>query len=111
MLCALLNSYVANYLARRWVTTHVTTRIASRLPVPPIARGTALFETLLEAATTLAAGPDVGAAVRVQVAAAVAYGIAPEDLEHVLGTFPLVPLAEREAILGAFSGAPTRTRR
>ena len=33
-LCALLNSYVANYLVRRWVTTHVTATVMSRLPVP-----------------------------------------------------------------------------
>ena len=33
-LCGVLNSFVANYLVRQRVTTHVTARIMSRLPVP-----------------------------------------------------------------------------
>jgi hypothetical protein len=34
VLCALLNSFVANYLVRLRVNTHVTIAITSRLPVP-----------------------------------------------------------------------------
>jgi hypothetical protein len=99
VLCALLNSYVANYLVRRWVTTHVTTRLMSRLPVPVLAAGSRLFAALGSAAATLAARQDRAAAVAAQVAAAEAYGMTPADLRHVLDTFPLVPCDEREAIV------------
>ena len=99
VLCALLNSYVANYLVRRWVTTHVTTRIMARLPVPVPAAGSRLFAALASSAATLAIRDDPAAAVAVQVAAAEAYGITPGDLRHVLDTFPLVPVDEREAIV------------
>ncbi len=37
VLCALLNSFVANYLVRLRVNTHVTVGIMSRLPVPVVA--------------------------------------------------------------------------
>ena len=33
-LCGLFNSLVVNYLVRIWVTTHVTTSIVERLPIP-----------------------------------------------------------------------------
>ena len=33
-LCALFNSFVVNYLVRLRVTTHVTTAIVERLPIP-----------------------------------------------------------------------------
>jgi len=34
VLCCLLNSFVANYLVRLWVTTHLGTATVERLPVP-----------------------------------------------------------------------------
>ena len=34
VLCCLLNSFVANYLVRLWVTTHLGTTTVERLPVP-----------------------------------------------------------------------------
>ena len=100
VLCALLNSYVANYLVRRWVTTHVTTRLVGRLPVPIVRRGTELFERLARGAMTLAAGDHPEAAIEVQLAAADAYRVTPEVLRHILRTFPLVPIEERDAIAG-----------
>ena len=33
-LCGMLNSFVANYLARLWVTTHLGTTTVERLPMP-----------------------------------------------------------------------------
>ena len=98
VLCALLNSYVANYLVRRWVTTHVTTSLVARLPVPLVRRGDGLFERLQSASAALSAGEDPGASVAVQVAAAEAYRVTPEVLDHILATFPLVPTGERAAI-------------
>ena len=46
VLCALLNSYPANYLVRRRVTTHVTASIIGRLPVPLVTRASPLFDEL-----------------------------------------------------------------
>ena len=45
VLCALLNSYVANYLIRLRVNTHVTVSLVSRLPVPLVPPGHPLFDT------------------------------------------------------------------
>ena len=36
LLCGLLNSLVLNWIARLWVTTHVTTALVERLPVPRV---------------------------------------------------------------------------
>ena len=85
VLCALLNSFVANYLARRWVTTHVTTAIVEALPIPRIGRHSPLFRRLHDAALALA------------------FGITDEEYAHVLTTFPLFAAAERLAAAERFS--------
>lgn len=102
VLCALLNSYVANYLVRRRVTTHVTAGIVSRLPVPLLSPSSPAFEELAMLSAILEAGHDPVASVTVQTVAAEAYGLADDDLDHVLSTFPLIPLAERTAVLQEF---------
>jgi hypothetical protein len=102
VLCALLNSVVANYLVRRWVTTHVTASLAAALPVPAPARGRRWFAELDELARTLAARDDPAASARAHACAAEAYGLDTSALEHVLGTFPLIPRGEREAVLEAY---------
>ena len=108
VLCALLNSYVANYLVRRRVTTHVTAGIISRLPVPLVTRASSWFEELCGAASTLEGGADPAAAAVAQAAAAEAYGLCEDDLAHVLATFPLVPADQRAAVMDLFV---SRTRR
>ena len=75
VLCALLNSYPANYLVRRRVTTHVTTSIIGRLPVPLVTRASPLFDELCGLAATLERGDDPVATARAQAAAAEAYGL------------------------------------
>ena len=52
-LLALLNSLVANYLVRLQVTTHVTTALMSRLPVPRPAAGSVEFQQLIALARVL----------------------------------------------------------
>ena len=42
-LCGIFNSFVANYLVRLRVGTHVTTSIIGRLPVPRPPRDSAVF--------------------------------------------------------------------
>ena len=101
VLCALLNSYVANYWVRRWVTLHVTATVMARLPVP-IPTGP-LFDEIEAGARVLAMGhkPDVEA--RLQAACAEAYGLDHDALTHILDTFPLVEPAARRAALDAFA--------
>jgi hypothetical protein len=40
--------------------------------------------------------------VELQALAAGAYGLTPEELAHVLATFPLVPSSVRDAVLARF---------
>jgi hypothetical protein len=55
------------------------------------------------ARTTVDEMPEYAA---LQALAARLYGLDAADFEHVLGTFPLVPQATREAALRAFADLP-----
>jgi len=107
VLCALLNSYVANYLVRLRVNTHVTVALVSRLPVPVVRPGHPLFARLevLVAALTRGSGPIEGMPehAEIQAIAARLYGLTPSQFEHVLSTFPLVPTLTRQAALDRFN--------
>jgi hypothetical protein len=105
VLCALLNSYVANFLIRLRVSTHVTTAIAAALPVPRPARDTPLHDSLLRCARRLAiGGRDANEfEAEAQASAAIAYGLDAQAFAYVLSTFPLVDAAARERALDAFS--------
>jgi hypothetical protein len=102
-LCGIFNSFVANYLVRMWVSTHVTTAIMSRLRVPRPPDDSALFRNVARFSRALsrtAGRSDV--APRLNAAAARLYELSAPQVAHVLDTFPLVPDAEREAVLKAF---------
>jgi hypothetical protein len=107
VLCALLNSFVANYLVRLRVNTHVTASLMSRLPVPFVSPGEPTFEriTHLARAVQQHAGPveDMPAYAELQAMAAMAYGLATDEFDHVLGTFPLIRSATRQAALADFT--------
>jgi hypothetical protein len=99
-LCALLNSYVANYLVRRWVTTHVTATVMARLAVPvPDAR---TKRVLAGYARALARTGPASLEAHCQARCALAYGLDSDDFAHVLETFPLVTRASRDAALAVF---------
>jgi hypothetical protein len=104
-LCALLNSYVANYLVRRWVTTHVTATVMSRLPVPvPDSR---IRRVLARLARSLARAPSASIEAECQSRSAAIYGLSADEFAHVLETFPLVERDRRDAALAVFRrGAP-----
>jgi hypothetical protein len=100
VLCALFNSYAANFLVRLRVSTHVSLAVMDALPVPRIVAGSALEQELLQCARTLTADPaHRGAAANMHAAAACAYGLTREEFAHVLDSFPLVPRDERQAAL------------
>jgi len=102
-LCGMLNSFVANYLVRQVMTTHLGSTTVEDLRVPKLTRGSTEFQEISSLARTLSTGPAPDTAARLQGAAAMAYQLTLEEFRHVLTTFPLVPESERAAALDAFS--------
>ena len=93
-LAALLNSLVANFLVRLQMTTHVTTALMARLPVPRPRPGSPAHAALAAAARLLSkhpsieAVPDEYAALNARVAHL--YRLTFAEYEHVVSTFPLL---------------------
>ena len=105
VLCALLNSFVANYLIRLRVSTHVTASLMARLPVPHITADRPAFERLDSLASLLARTSDVESSpeyAELQSLVAHLYGLTRTEFEHVLSTFPLIPESTRMASLERF---------
>ncbi|MBI3048825.1 MAG: N-6 DNA methylase [Acidobacteria bacterium] len=107
VLCALFNSFVANYLVRLRVNTHVTASLVSRLPVPVVAphdpafaRLASLSRILTDATAPLETMPEYA---ELQAIAARLYRLSEADFEHVLGTFPLIPDEVKRRVLMEFS--------
>jgi hypothetical protein len=106
-LCGLFNSFVANYLVRLRVGTHVTVSIVERLPVPVASPGGPAFDRIVALSRRLAAEPsDLRSAAILQASVAQLYGLTRSDFAHILGTFPLIPHEERESALAEFDTAP-----
>jgi hypothetical protein len=111
VLCALFNSYVANFLVRLRVSTHVTLAVMDGLPVPRPPAGSVLHGELLRCARAMAEDPSSRhAAASLHAAAARAYGLTESELAHVLASFPLVPHDERDAVLEGFTERLQDTR-
>ena len=107
VLCALLNSFVANYLVRLRVNTHVTVALVSKLFVPVIREAHPLFEALRARAEWLSrASMPVEEApqyAELQALAASAYRLSAGEYEHILSTFPLILEDVRKASLREFT--------
>jgi hypothetical protein len=102
-LCGMLNSYVANYLVRLRVSTHVSSGIIDRLPVPAPSRDSPRFREIAELSRALGARRAGSAAnARIQALATREYGLGPSQFRHILETLPLVGRADRDAALTAF---------
>jgi hypothetical protein len=100
-LCGLFNSFVVNYLVRSRVTTHVTTAIVERLPIPTLDEAPNAAE-IVRIAETLLERVRPGALARLNALVAEMYQLDEREFAHILTTFPLVPLAERDAALREF---------
>jgi hypothetical protein len=104
-LLALLNSLVANYLARLQVTTHVTASLMARLPVPRPSRLSHDRRALAALAAGLEASGierNLDGYARLNAIAAQLYGLTRQQYEHVVGRFPLLPGPLRERCIAAY---------
>ena len=106
VLCALLNSLVANYLIRLRVNTHVTVALVSRLPAPVVRRGDPAFTRLAALSRALTDGranvEEMREYTELQALVAQLYELTESDFEHVLATFPLIPAQVRARTLLTF---------
>jgi hypothetical protein len=112
-LCGVFNSFVANYLVRLRVTTHVTTAIMKRLPIPRRDDGPRAFKAIAALARSLSRRPDALAAARLQALVATMYQLSADEFAHILDSFPLIPRAERDhalRLLVSGGESPYRTR-
>jgi len=102
VLCALLNSFVANYLVRLWVTTHLGATTVERLPVPKPPGLSWAARRLRDLGHELlrAGGAHPAAYAEVQGLAAALYGLSSEEFALVLESFPLVEAEVKAAAAG-----------
>jgi len=102
-LCGIFNSFVANYLVRMRVNTHVNVSIIEQLPVPRPDVDSREFLEIVSLSDRLAHAPlDGSTAERLQSAVARLYGLNAAEYQHVLDTFPLVSDVERSAAIRGF---------
>lgn len=114
-LCGLFNSLVVNYLVRLRVTTHVTTAVVERLPIPTPRHAPVSAREIAALARLLSRGVDnlafaqnsavaeASAFARLNALVARLYQLTRDELEHLLGTFPLLPQDQRQAALIEFA--------
>jgi hypothetical protein len=98
-LCAVLNSYAANFLIRTRVGTHVTASLVHSLPMPRPPRASTAFTEIVSLARR-------GGSPELQAAVASLYALDRPMFETILATFPLISAEERHAALAAFAGLP-----
>jgi hypothetical protein len=101
-LSAIFNSFVANYLVRPRIGTHVGAAIIARLAVPRPSRASPLFREAAALALGLSRQKSEAQAARLQACAAQLYGLRPDQFGHILDTLPLVPARERREAMLAF---------
>jgi hypothetical protein len=99
-----MNSFVANYLIRLRVVTHVGVGPVERLPVPPYRSDSPAIEMILMLVEGLeqSSGADEDAYIELQVRIAVLYELEGPEWRHIVSTFPLVDERIREASIKRF---------
>ena len=108
-LCGILNSFVANYLVRQVMTTHLGSTTVENLRVPKPSQRSSEFRDISTCAVELSRKAEPAAAAWLQGAAARAYGLTEKEFTHVLASFPLVPESDRSAAMAAFSYGPFKS--
>jgi hypothetical protein len=107
-LCGLFNSLVVNFLVRLRVTTHVTTAVVERLPMPTVESVPAAFREIAALARVLARRDDPEAFACLNARVAELYQLSNDEFERVLSTFPLIPIERRNAALRRFASTTQR---
>jgi hypothetical protein len=102
LLAACFNSLVVNFLVRLRVSTHVTTGIVERLPVPREDQMGSWADELAAMAEQLARAHQSETAARMNAVVARLYQLSEGEFAHILSTFPLVDRAERDLALENF---------
>jgi len=104
VLCALLNSLVANFLVRAWVTTHLGSTTVERLPAPRPSDDSRAWAELASLAHRLERpGQAFGQAyVELQARMLHMYGLTCAEATLVLETFPLLGEDLRTRVRRAF---------
>jgi len=108
-LVGLLNSLVANYLVRLQMSTHVTTALMARLPVPRPGPGSSELRevaALAEHLSRCSIEGDPESYARLNTIAAHLYGLSAEEYRHVVSTFPLLPEDLRARLSGGRTPLP-----
>jgi hypothetical protein len=101
-LCGVMNSYVANYLVRLRVTTHVSAGIVERLPVPVMPADSGPAAEIVTLSRQIAARMPGVHDDRLQALVARLYGLTAGQFSHVLATFPLIEEERRRAAFAEF---------
>ena len=110
LLCGLFNSLVVNYLVRMRVTTHVTTATVERLPIPPPGFAPSAEREIAALARLLSRRHDLATWGQLQARVAQLYQLTPGEFAHVLSTFPLIAIEDRDAAYETYVRA-TEARR
>ena len=105
LLCGLFNSFVLNFLVRLRVSTHVTTAIVERLPVPIREQAPNTAREIGALARVLSRRHNPVAYACLQARVAALYQLTRDEFAYVLTTFPLVPEEVRRAAFDAFDRA------
>jgi N-6 DNA Methylase/Eco57I restriction-modification methylase len=96
-LCGMFNSFVVNYFVRLRVTTHVTTATVEQLPIPTAETAPAMFKEIAALGRLLSKRFDPAAFATLNARVASLYQLSTSEFEHILETFPLIPIEERQA--------------
>jgi hypothetical protein len=107
-LCALFNSFVVNYFVRLRVTTHVTTATVDQLPIPTAEARPAAFKEIAALGRLLSRRFEREALATLNARVAQLYQLSADEFRHVLDTFPLVAIEDRDAAFRGFTSGGTR---
>ena len=108
--CALLNSFVLNFVARLLMGGHMTTSLVESLPSP---RWTASREQCLLArlAERQSRRQSAQVAIALETGVARLFGLAADDFRHIVSTFPLISTGVREKTIAAYAAEMRSPRR
>jgi hypothetical protein len=101
-LCGMFNSLLVNFLVRLRVTTHVTTAIVERLPIPLEEEAGPVFGEARSIARALSRQHEPALEARLNAIVAKLYQLSEEEFAHVLRTFPLIPTEDRDRAMSEF---------